>query len=331
MAGRATGSALTEPLGRVLLVTGPEEFLSERVVSAARTAVTQIDAEAEHADSTGDQVTPASFGELSAPSLFSSTRCVVVRKLEDTPEDSHQLFVDYAGAPEPDIALVLVHSGGAKGSGLLAKLRKLPAVEEHKSEAVKPRALVEFVAVEARQVGARIEPDAAQHLVDAVGADLRGLAAALDQLSHDFPEQPLTTEIVRRYFAGRAEVKSYEIADLALQGRAESALMELRWALETGVTPPAVTGSFAASVRGLARVAAAPRGLREADLAREAGVPPWKVRQLRDLARSWSPEALGGAIRSVARADADVKGAGGDAAYALERMVLEIAGARRQR
>ena len=61
----------------------------------------------------------AVLGDLAAPSLFSSIRCVVVRGLEDLPDDTHDGLLDYAAAPVEDIGLVLVHSGGQKGSGLL--------------------------------------------------------------------------------------------------------------------------------------------------------------------------------------------------------------------
>src|SRR5688500_13020755 len=185
------------PLGSVTLVTGPEEFLNERVVQAARAAVRRADPEAEVSDALGDQLTLAAFGDLAAPSLFTSTRCVVVRQLEDVPDDVHDPLVGYASAPEPDIALVLVHTGGQKGVGLLNKLRKLPTVSEHKSEAVKGAGAVhQWVQAEARRHRARLEPDAADTLVQAVGNNLRALAAAVDQLSHDFPDRPLDRELV---------------------------------------------------------------------------------------------------------------------------------------
>ena len=92
-----------------------------------------------------------------------------------------------------------------------------------------------------------------------------------------------------------------------------------------------VTSAFANGLRGLAKLRSAPRGLREGDLAREAGVPPWKVRMLREQARGWDDLGLAHAITAVAQADADVKGAASDAAYALERMVLKVATARGSR
>ena len=88
-----------------------------------------------------------------------------------------------------------------------------------------------------------------------------------------------------------------------------------------------MTSAFATGIRGLAKVAAAPRGLRDADLAREAGVPPWKLRVLREQARGWDDRGLATAVVAVAQADADVKGAAADAAYALERMVLIVTSA----
>ena len=57
----------------------------------------------------------AELGDLAAPSLFSSTRCVVVRRLEDLPEESVPGLLDYAASPVEDVALVLAHSGGPEG------------------------------------------------------------------------------------------------------------------------------------------------------------------------------------------------------------------------
>src|SRR5690606_9321998 len=119
--------------------------LSERTVQSVRAAVRAADAEAELSETTADQLTMATLGELAAPSLFSSTRCVVVRSLEDLPEESAAGILDYAASPAEDVALVLVHGGGQKGSGLLTKLRKERGVTEVKSEALKARDFPGFV------------------------------------------------------------------------------------------------------------------------------------------------------------------------------------------
>ncbi len=308
----------------MLLVTGKEEYLNHRTVLEAREIVRAYDAEADFSDVSAVDLTAGALGELSAPSLFSSVRFVVVRGLENLPEESVQGLVDYAAAPVEDVAIVLMHGGGQKGSGTLTKLRKLSGVTEVKSAELKASEYPGFVAAEVRGRGGQIDPEAAKALVDAVGLDLRSLCAAAHQLVGDFPGQRLTGELVGRYFGGRAEAKSFAVADLAFSGRRDQALEELRWALDNGTAPVLVTSAFAGSARGLARFKGAARGLREADLARELGVPPWKIRTIRGQAHGWSEGGLARAVRAVARADAEVKGAASDASYSLERLVLTI-------
>jgi len=314
-------------LGTVTLVTGGEEFLAERTVSSVVAALRGADSEADVTEIDASDLGPGALAELTSPSLFAASRAVVVRGLQDLPAESVDRVVGYAGAPAPDIALVLVHGGGQKGKGVLDKLRKAKAVEV-KSEAPRPWELPRFVAAEVRAASGRIDEDAASALVDAVGTDLRGLAGAAAQLAADFPGQQIDTAAVRSYFGGRAEVKGFAVADAALAGELPSALEQLRWALGNGVAPVLLTSAFASGLRGLARLVSAPRGLREADLAREVGVPPWKLKSLRVQARGWSPPGLAQAITAVARADADVKGASDDPGHALERMVLAVHAAR---
>src|SRR5215207_6344373 len=327
MTGRATrGPKAEDVLGLVTLVTGKEEYLNERTIVAIRDAVRRHDAAAELSETQAGGLTLAELGELSAPSLFSSTRCVVVRGLENLPDESVEGLLGYAAQPAEEVALVLVHGGGPKGSGVLTKLRKLGRVTEVKSEELRASDFPGFVADEVRHHGATIDKDAASFLVSAVGQDLRSLAAAADQLTNDFPGELLTVEKVRKYFGGRAEAKSFAVADAAFWGRV--ALEELRWAIDGGTAPVLVTSAFAGSARGVARYKSAPRGMREAELAREVGVPPWKLRTIRDQSRGWTVRGIAHAVRAVAQADADIKGAASDAAYTLERLVLTITGLR---
>lgn len=330
MAGPSNVRA-ADVLGRVTLVTGKEEFLNERTVSAVRKAVRAHDPDAELAETAASELSLATLGEMAAPSLFSTIRCVVVRGLENLPDESVDGLLAYAAAPVEDVALVLVHGGGPKGSGVLTKLRKLGPVTESKSGDLRASEYPSFVAAEVRSHGSKIDNEAAAVLVQAVGQDLRSLAAAADQLTNDFPGQALSIEKVKQYFGGRAEAKSFAVADAAFWGRREAALEELRWALDAGTAPVLVTSAFAGGARGVARYRSAPRGMREADLAREVGVPPWKLRTVRDQARGWSDASIARAIRAVARADADIKGAASDASYTLERLVLTVTGLRDQR
>lgn len=321
----------SQVLGRITLVTGPEEFMAERTVQSVRSAVRSADPEAEFSETTADLLTMATLGELAAPSLFSSTRCVVVRSFEDLPEESVSGLLEYVAAPADDVALVLVHGGGQKGSGVLTKLRKIDFVTEVKSVALSAREYPNFVLGELRRHQVKIDADAAAFLVQAVGQDLRSLSAASSQLASDFAGQPISIEMVKTYFGGRAEAKSFAVADHALFGRPAKALEELRWALEGGIAPVLITSAVAGGLRSLAKYKSAPRGSRNADLMREVGVPSWKLDILRDQSKGWDDAGVASAIRLVAHADAEIKGKAHDPAYALEKLVLDIVKAKEQR
>jgi DNA polymerase III subunit delta len=106
------------------------------------------------------------------------------------------------------------------------------------------------------------------------------------------------------------------------------AIEQLRWALNGRVAPVLITSAVAGGLRSIARYQAAPRGLRDADLAREIGVPPWRLKWIRPQSRGWSPRGLATAIQAAAQADADVKGAAGGGFWACERLVISVLRAR---
>jgi len=114
-------------------------------------------------------------------------------------------------------------------------------------------------------------------------------------------------------------------------GRAAEALERLRWAISVGQPLPGITFALASGVRAIGKLAAAPRGANPGQLARDLGMPPWKIDRVRQQMRGWSPDGVSVALRAVAEADAAVKGGGADPAYALEKAVVAIARAARTR
>ena len=320
--------ARSSPFGRVTLVSGPEALLADRAVAALLAEARQESPEAEVDRAEAERLDRTRFAEMTSASLFATRRVAVVTDLANLSAELQDDVLTLARSPLDDLALVLVHGGGQKGKGLLDKL-KAAKVTTVDAPAVKPWELPQFVAAEARRAGSGIEPGATGALVDTVGHDLRSLAAAVSQLVSDGEGGPLTETQVRRYFGGRSEVTSFAVADAALAGRTGAAMEQLRWAIATGVAPVLVTSALASGLRGLGKLVTAGSGLREADLAREVGVPPWKLKSMRSQARGWDQRGLASALRAVAVADAEVKGAADDAAFALERMVLTVARARR--
>ena len=318
----------SDPLAPVTVTVGPETLLADRVVASVTAAARRADPDSDVTDVSARDLGAAALAEHTSPSLFATRRVLVVRDLQDCDDDLAAALGAHAAHPGDDVHLVLVHPGGPKGKRLLDTLRKAGAREVACERLGKPDDQVDFVRSEVESAGGELDGDAGRALVEAIGGDLRGLASAAAQLASDAPGGRVTRDVVATYFEGRAEVKGWVVADRAVEGRTAQAVEQLRWALETGTDPVLVTSALATALRSLARLSGAPRGVRDADLARDVGVPPWKVRVLRGQLRGWSPAGLVRAIRAVADADLQVKGGGNDPTLALTRALLEIGAAR---
>lgn len=312
------------------LVTGPEELLADRAVAEVVAAAKAADPAVEICDTAPGQLASGGFAELVSPSLFGEAKVVILRGVQDLTAEQTTEVTRYLADPADTTVLVLVHSGGAKGKALLDAARKAGAREVACPKMTKPADRLAFVRQEFRTLGRSATPEAAQALVDALGGDLRELASACAQLTADV-DGTIDVGVVARYYTGRAEATGFEVADLAVTGRAAEALERLRWAISVGQPLPGITFALASGVRAIGKLAAAPRGANPGQLARDLGMPPWKIDRVRQQMRGWSPDGVSVALRAVAEADAAVKGGGADPAYALEKAVVAIARAARTR
>ncbi len=314
----------------VTLVTGPEELLVARAVATTIALAKAADPDADLRCMSAAEVEPARLRELTSPSLFGESAILVIENAHELAAEAVTAVAAYIRDPADHVILVLVHSGAAnRAKGILEACKAMRTPEISCPKVTKVADRVDFVRAESRVGGRPFNDDTARALVDAVGSDLRELSAACAQLISD-TDGPVTPDVVTRYYEGRAEVTSFQVADLAMDGRTSEALKQLRYALGCGVAPVLVTSALAQGLRSIGRVASAPRGSRPADLARDLGMPPWKVDVVRRQMRGWNGDALAEAIAAVATADGAVKGAGGagDPGYALEKAVVSICRAR---
>ncbi|TDB96550.1 DNA polymerase III subunit delta [Actinomadura sp. 7K534] len=310
-----------------ILIVGDEELLVERAIGDVVASVRADDPEAEVIDLGPGGLEPGRIAELTSPSLFGGGKVLVLRAAQDLGKDLTAEVLAYAKQPADDVVLVAVHHGGAKGKALVDGLTKLKARRIACPKVTKVGERVDFVRAEVRRAGGKISADGARGLIEAVGNDLRELAAAGNQLVADTGGK-VDDAAVARYYRGRAEVSGFTVADKAIEGQLAEALEQLRWALATGVAPVLIVSALAQGVRGLAKVGGAPRGARGAALAKDLGMPPWKIDRVQKQLRAWSADGVAQALTAVAKADEQVKGGSADPAYALEKTVAEIVAAR---
>lgn len=307
-----------------MLVRGPEGLLAdratERVVALAREAdpaveVTRLDAA---------QYTAGMLGVTTSPSLFAEDKVVVVESLESGPDELFADVQEYLAAPAPGVVVVLRHGGGVRGKKTLDALRAAQVPEVACDAVTSDADKTGFVTAELRRAGRRADGAAVRALVDAVGNDLRELAASCAQLVADTTGM-IGVDVVERYYGGRIEATGFRVADAALAGDAGQAVALLRHALATGLDPVPIVAALATKLRTLAKVGAV-RSRGQGAL-RELGLAPWQVDRAQRELRSWTPEGLAVAIGAVAQADAEVKGEGRDPQFAVERAVLRVAAA----
>ena len=316
-------------LGRVTLVTGPEEFLDERAIArcASRRAPPRP----------GVGVLRDDGGlDLTMADARRPGRALAVLR--------HPL----RGRPRPRgpargvgrrSARLRRGAGRGRRPGAGARRRSegqrpahqaAQARDGHRGEvrhAHGPSEFPGFVATEVRAPRGRIDPDAADFLVQAVGQDLRSLAAAASQLASDFPGQPLTVDdgeaVLRR--PGRGEVLRHRrrrhlgpaprTRSRSCAGRSTAAR---RRCWSPARSPAACAGWPATSPR--------PRDARRRPGPRGRACRRGSCARMRDQSRGWSDGGMARAIRAVARGRRRGQGRGERRGYALERMVLTVTG-----
>ncbi|SLM93042.1 DNA polymerase III subunit delta [Brachybacterium nesterenkovii] len=318
-------------LAPIVLLHGTEPLLAQRALERLRDQARARDPEtAWH--TLGGEGGATSLAQVASPSLFGESRFVTVPDLQSAPEALIAEIDAYRAAPEADVALVLVHRGGNRAKKLLDALRRSGVPRVACDPIKKPADKQTFVTAEFTRHRRRIQPEAAAALVDAFGGDLSELAAISRQLLEDTtPEDPeatappVTLADVRTVTAGRVESTAFAVADAAIAGREAEALVLLQQASLAGVDPVPLVAAVAMKVRGLAKVTAPGAS------ARTLGMPDWMLRNLSREARAWNDRSLARAIDAVARADHEVKGAGRDPRWSVQRMVVEICRARRGR
>jgi DNA polymerase-3 subunit delta len=305
------------------LLLGSEGALADR-------ALTKLNAELkeEKCEITNISAPDAILGDISdalAPSLFSERRALIIKDLQDLPEESRDEITRYLDAPDDLTTLIFVHKGGVKGKALLDAIKKakpeIISCEPMKKEAEKE----EFVKSLFLDAGRKATPGAIAALVGALGSDMRELQAVVSQICLDAQAGKTIDEaIVDKFHQGRIETTGFDVADATLDGNLPGALVALRSALETGTDPVMITSAIASNLRSLAKVSGVNRGARSFEVAGELGMAPWQIDKARRQLAGWSPRSIAKAVQAIALADAQVKGASSDPIFALEKALATI-------
>jgi DNA polymerase III subunit delta len=263
--------------------------------------------------------------ETQALSLFAERRLVELRMPSGKPDKGADLLKELADRPPPDV-LCLVVSG--KLDGKTADAPWVRAIEQHGAVLriwpVATAAMPAWLAGRARGLGLRLEPAAAQLIIDRVEGNLLAAKQELDVLALLADGRPVGTELVLNAVGDSARYDVFQLGEAAASGDAQRALRILTGLRNEGVEPTLVLWALVRELRGSFQACE-----RERVGSRSPG-SGW------NLAAKPSPRALARAakmplarlLRDAGRVDRIIKGlALGDAWSAVTALAADMSGA----
>lgn len=117
-----TGVGKGMAMKSLYLLIGSEAALAERALAKIVAELKE-----EKCEITTISSPDALVGDISdalAPSLFSERRALIIKDLQDLPEESRDEIIRYLPAPDELTTLVFLHKGGVKGKALLDLIKK---------------------------------------------------------------------------------------------------------------------------------------------------------------------------------------------------------------
>lgn len=306
----------------LVLLTGPEKVLHEHAIDIIRAKTRKSRPDVEYAALDASSYTAGSLVQMASPSLFSTDKLIIAHNGDKCSEDFVKDVLDYLKNPAEGVALVVSHAGGQRAKKMLDALKKAPGASVVVCPAVKKDAeKFAFVHAEFKRRGRTLDTAASKALIEAVGSDVRELAASCSQLAADVPEdRQVTAADVDKYYGGRAEATGFKVADAVVARNRNAALRLARQAMESGVSPVPLVAVLATRIRTLIKVAGHRGG--GASAAKELGMAPWQFDRARKDVRAWTAPQLAQAMIAIADADEAVKGGSKDPLFAVERAVM---------
>ncbi len=308
------------------LVIGNDEFLVNREIKKIlATSINKLESTNAPIQLEAVELDLMQIGEYLSPSLFGAPPPLVVNNLQDIDQDLFETLNSLLSDADSEQIIMISHDGGVKGKGLVEKLKKIAtnviSIEPLKTESSK----LEFLANEFKSLKRKAAPESISALLNAVGDDPAELAAAASQLNSDLiPGKNIEISDIEKYYAGKAQLSGFDVADAVIARNQVAAISMVRKAITNGVEPIAICAALAAQVRAMAKVSSVAQSIKSFELAGELGMPPWQIDKARKALKNWTPKAFTKMVELIAILDMDLKGAAADPLYSLESTVLSL-------
>lgn len=237
--------------------------------------------------------------EVGVMPFLSEKRLVIV---DGVPKASKEEIHALETAIHPATVLLFVDPAPDKRLGGVKRLIEIAAVKTFAP--LKGPKLAQWIAEEARRMGASFGPGAAEALVEQLGDDQEALFSELGKLAIATGDRPITVEDIDVHTIPTDEGVVWTMTDLVSAGKKKEALRYARRLLDRGSDAYGLWAILLSMLKNVLLVRAAlDDGLSQGrDIAERTGVHPFALRSLQpyaarcalaDLARSvaWATEA----------------------------------------
>jgi DNA polymerase-3 subunit delta len=297
----------------VILVDGDDpSLISEAVSQLIGDLVGEADRDLVVEDYRGDAVDLAAVADSCAtPPFLADRRVVVVRDIGRYSTEEVGPLLAYLEDPLSSTVLVLGAGEGSIAPKLAAAVKAKGHVQSTK---VAPRETAEWLKSRLRSAPVRLDASAQRLLLDHLGEDLGRLSSLLDVLASAYGEGArLESEAVLPYLGEAGSVAPWDLTDAIDAGRTEDALKTLHRLLGSGERHPLVVLSILhRHVQSLLRVDS-PSIRSEAQAAEAMGIAKGRstfpAKKALNASQRWGSAGIADAVRLVAQAELDLKGA----------------------
>lgn len=309
----------------ILLFVGPEELLlrraAERVLVELRQEADAAGTPLEVLDLRAADIRERGLPDLRTASLFGAPRALLVREAQELPAEASAALVAMLDAGTADATVLLLATGTGRIQTLARRLKAESArVDVDAPKEWEARKWSDLVAEEFRRAGRSADRGAVEAVLEHAGLDVSVIAEKVAQAVAASPSGRISAAAVEAVVVGHGNRGSFAVADAMCDRDPAKALTLLRGALENGDDPVMVLGALTYRLRSLVAVAG-----KVDPKAAGLNMSQGQMRRMHAVRRNFGPGELGRAYRTLARADAEIKGGELPPAFVLERAVVAVA------
>ena len=266
-------------------------------------------------------------GAASQVPMFAARRMVVLKGADQMKAAELDALSTYAEDPA-DFSVLVIEAVKLDGRQKAVK-RLLKAAQTVEFGTLYERDAAQWVERQARRRGLTMGRNGASYLVDALGTALGPLDMALERIQiYVGDSDSASLDDVKAVVPDTRARSVFELTDhLSERGFAEASACFHRM-LEQGESP---IGSLAMIARQFRQLLLAKdgsnRGMRDRELAKHIGCPPFRVRAITQASRSFSEPRLRAILRAVAETDLQLKSSRLPRETLVERLFVRICSA----